>query len=99
MDIVYAHLDRRAGLGAQPSGEASEVLGALWAHAMPEDGLEHASVRSQGDRVDLLMYLLTLDSAAPDFRPGTHRADTLLRRCYSTSPLLRRRYLPPSPLG
>ncbi|MGW1013981.1 hypothetical protein ACWD4X_28555 [Streptomyces termitum] len=95
MDIVYVSLNRRTSEHTGPTDEVAEVLDALWAHAMPEDGLEHASGRSEGNRVDLLMYLLTLDPAAPGFRSVTHRAGSLLHRCHEASPLLRSRYLPP----
>ncbi|MFD4371103.1 hypothetical protein [Streptomyces sp. NPDC058486] len=95
MDFVYASLRRRARVHAGPTGEVAEALDALWAHATPEDGLEHASGRSEQDRVDLLMCLLTLDRSAPGFRSPVHRASSLLRRCHEASPLMRGRYLPP----
>ncbi|MGW7574978.1 hypothetical protein [Streptomyces sp. NPDC054765] len=95
MDIVYASLYRRTWGCAESASEVAEMLGVLWAHARPEDGLEHASGRAEGDRVDLLMYLLTIDPTTPGFRSVTHRANSLLRRCHAASPLMRRRYLPP----
>ncbi|MCX4801335.1 hypothetical protein ACFWWM_31835 [Streptomyces sp. NPDC058682] len=95
MDIIYASLNRRTRVHAEPKSEVSEVLDALWAHTTPEDGLEHASGRAERDRVDVLMCLLTLDPTAPGFRSTTHRANSLLRRCHAASPLMRRRYLPP----
>jgi hypothetical protein len=95
MDMVYASLNRRTRVAADPTSEVSEVLGVLWAHATAEDGLEHASGRAEKDRVDLLMYLLTLDPTAPGFRSVTYRANSLLHRCHAASPLMQQRYLPP----
>ncbi|MEU6479891.1 hypothetical protein ABZ858_23985 [Streptomyces sp. NPDC047017] len=95
MDIAYSCLKRRVGVPAEPASEVAEVLGALWAHAVPEDGLEHALGRAEEERFDLLIYLLTLDPTAPGFRSVTHRAHALLTRCHEASPLMRRRYLPP----
>ncbi|MET9581243.1 hypothetical protein AB0929_27330 [Streptomyces massasporeus] len=95
MDMVYASLNRRTGVLGEPTNEVSEVLGVLWAHTTPEDGLEHASGRSEWDRVDLLICLLTLDPTAPGYLSVTHRAGALLRRCHAASPLMRHRYLPP----
>ncbi|MFJ8923564.1 hypothetical protein B046DRAFT_00038 [Streptomyces sp. LamerLS-316] len=95
MDVVYASLHRRIKVLADPTSEVSEVLDALWAHSTCKDGLEHASGRAESDRVDLLMYLLTLDSATPGFRSVTHRVSSLLHRCHAASPLMQHRYLPP----
>jgi hypothetical protein len=94
MDIVYASLFRRSAAGEPPPGETAEVLGALWAHATPDDGLEHASCRAEHDRIDLLIYLLTRPTDPDDPCP-LHRAEALLRRSHQASPLLRSRYLPP----
>ncbi|MER5642657.1 hypothetical protein ABT095_37690 [Kitasatospora sp. NPDC002227] len=98
MDVVYASLRRRRPEPARV-GEVAEVVGALWAHALPADGLEHASARSEDDRIDLLLYLLTRTPtpphlAAPD---AVQRADALLARCHQASPRLHQRYLPPEP--
>ncbi|GAA2829010.1 hypothetical protein GCM10010441_61840 [Kitasatospora paracochleata] len=99
MDVVYASLRRRRPEPA-PAGEVAEVVGALWAHALPSDGLEHATARSEDDRIDLLLYLLT-----PTSHPTDHltdqptaptRAHALLTRSHRASPLLHRRYLPPA---
>ncbi|MEU4086731.1 hypothetical protein [Streptomyces aureus] len=95
MDIVYTSLNRRSRVFADPRSEVAEVLGTLWAHTTLEDGLEHASGRAERDRVDLLVYLLTLDPTASGFRSATHRANLLLHRCHAASPLMQRRYLPP----
>ncbi|MFD5141786.1 hypothetical protein [Streptomyces sp. NPDC058401] len=100
MDIVYASLRRRTRAPDDTTSEMSEALGTLWAHATPGDGLEHASGRSEQDRVDLLMYLLTHDCAAPGSRSAVHRASSLLHRCHAASALMQRRYLPPDePMG
>ncbi|SEM68788.1 hypothetical protein [Streptacidiphilus jiangxiensis] len=95
MDIVYASLHRKALAEPPPSSEPAEVLGALWAHAIPDDGLEHASCRPEADRIDLLLYLLTRPEDTTDFRSPLHRAEALLSRSHQASPLLRDRYLPP----
>jgi hypothetical protein len=95
MDIVYASLPRRPAAGPPPPGETTAVLGALWAHATPDDGLEHITCRTQPDRIDLLLYLLTRPRHAPGPRNPLHRATALLNRSHQASPLLRNRYLPP----
>ncbi|GAA2753204.1 hypothetical protein [Kitasatospora cinereorecta] len=97
MDVVYASLRRRRPEPAR-AGEVAEVVGALWAHALPSDGLEHATARSEDDRIDLLLYLLTrtptpLHPAAPG---AVQRAGALLARCHRASPALYRRYLAPN---
>ncbi|GAA1091238.1 MULTISPECIES: hypothetical protein [Kitasatospora] len=94
MDIVYASLKRRRPEPAR-AGEAAEVVGALWAHARPVDGLEHASARSEDDRIDLLLYLLTRTPSDPEAPGAVQRAGALLARCHRASPLLRSRYLAP----
>ncbi|WP_052390268.1 hypothetical protein [Streptomyces sp. NRRL B-24484] len=96
MDIVYASLRRRCP-GPVPPGEAAEVLAALWAHARPDDGLQHVSARIEDDRVDLLLYLLTRTPGPADADAGPARARALMDRSHLASPLLRRRYLPPAP--
>ncbi|MFJ9250771.1 hypothetical protein [Streptomyces sp. NPDC101776] len=95
MDIVYTSLNRRSRVFADPASEVSEVLDALWAHTTLEDGLEHASGRAERDRVDLLMYVLTLDLTAPGSRSATCRINALLHRCHAASPRMQHRYLPP----
>jgi len=95
MDIVYASLHRRYPAEAAPPGEKAEVLGALWAHALPADGLEHVSVRSEADRVDLLLYLLSTPD--PATHPADHRAHAVITRSHRASSLLHQRYLPPMP--
>ncbi|GAA2746776.1 hypothetical protein [Kitasatospora cinereorecta] len=99
MDLVYASLDRRPGAAApdpDPVDEAAEALAALWAHAAPDDGLEHANARVEPGRIDLLLFLLP-----GQHRPGpadaVRRAAVLLARCYRGSTLLSARYLPPVP--
>ncbi|WP_431681002.1 hypothetical protein [Kitasatospora sp. KL5] len=96
MDIVYASLRRRCS-GPVPPGEAAEVLAALWAHARPDDGLQHVSARSEDDRIDLLLYLLTRTPDPVGAEPGPDRAHALISRSRQASPLLHRRYLPPAP--
>ncbi|MFJ9697181.1 hypothetical protein [Kitasatospora sp. NPDC101183] len=94
MEIVYASLRRRPG-GTAGANEAAEVVDALWAHALPGDGLQHASTLPADDRIDLLVYLLSRD---PSDRPdAVGRAHDLIARSHRTSPLLRRCYLPPEP--
>lgn len=97
MDVVYASLFRRQPAEPASPGEVAEVLGAVWAHATPNDGLDHTSGRAEANRIDLLFYLITQaagpgDPGAPD---AVHRTEALLMRCYRASPLVRRRYLPP----
>ncbi|WP_042373081.1 hypothetical protein [Streptacidiphilus neutrinimicus] len=99
MDLVYASLDRRAAAAPEPAQEVSELLGALWAHAAPDDGLEHITGRAEDQRVDLLFFLLTTDPAAPGARSAVDRTEALLRRCHQASPSVHRRYLPPRPLA
>ncbi|AUY48339.1 hypothetical protein [Streptomyces sp. CB01881] len=97
MDIVYASLKRRhPGTGAEAS-EAAEAVDALWAHAKPADGLQHASAQPALDRIDLLLYLLSRDPS--DLPDAVGRAHSLVSRSHRTSPLLRRCYLPPEPPG
>ncbi|MFJ8038907.1 hypothetical protein ACIRBX_00145 [Kitasatospora sp. NPDC096147] len=97
MDIVYASLYRRQP-GLVPPGEKAEVLAALWAHAQPADGLQHASARCEDDRVDLLLYLLARP-ADTDPCPAVAQTRTLIARVHQASPLLSRRFLPPHPPG
>ncbi|MFB7668488.1 hypothetical protein ACFC1R_31965 [Kitasatospora sp. NPDC056138] len=95
MEIVYASLRRRHPGEATETNEAAEAVDALWAHADPSDGLQHASAQSAPDRIDLLLYMLSRDrSDQPD---AVHRAHSLIYRSHRTSPLLRRCYLPPEP--
>jgi len=102
LDIVYVSLDRRTAPEADPAGEIAEAVGALWAHATAEDGLEHVSGHAGSSRLDLLLYLLVL---APGSGPAvaapcaTERAAALLARCHRASPVWRRRYLPPPVAG
>lgn len=93
MEIIYASLtSRQSDDGARPGHEA-DVVDALWAHALPDDGLQHVSARREPGRVDLLLFLLTTD---PFGGPGPlHRAHGLIARSHRLSPLLHRRYLPP----
>ncbi|MFE4972753.1 hypothetical protein ACFRAR_11625 [Kitasatospora sp. NPDC056651] len=104
MEIVYASLKRRqpaAAAGATGEAEAAEAVDALWAHAEPADGLQHASAQPAGDRIDLLLYLLSRDPFDPlgrlDPAAAVFRAHGLIARSHRTSPTLRRRYLPPEP--
>ncbi|MGW4650180.1 hypothetical protein [Kitasatospora sp. NPDC004289] len=95
MDIVYTSLDHRPGTLPDSLTEVPEALDALWAHATPEDGLEHASARSEPGRLDLLLFLLPPDGAGAG--ATTCRAAALVARSYRNSPVLNRRYLPPVP--
>ncbi|MEV7021667.1 hypothetical protein [Kitasatospora sp. NPDC093558] len=95
MDIVYASLKRRHPGAAAEANEAAEAVDALWAHAQPADGLQHASAQPTYDRIDLLLYLLSRDpSDQPD---AVGRAHSLISRSHRTSPLLSHRYLSPEP--
>ncbi|MFE5586159.1 hypothetical protein [Kitasatospora sp. NPDC056531] len=96
MEIIYASLiPRQSDDGVQSNHEAA-VVDALWAHSVPGDGLQHLSARPEPGRVDLLFYLLTLDS--PDAPSALQRVHTLIARSHRTSPWLNRRYLSPEPL-
>jgi hypothetical protein len=92
LDIVYASFERDPAAPPAEPGEACEVLDVLWAHARPEDQLEHASARPGPYRLDLLLFLRPCSAPGP-----VHRAAALLRRCHGASPLLQRRYLQPTP--
>ncbi|MFE3585731.1 hypothetical protein [Streptomyces vinaceus] len=96
MDCVYTSLRRRPEAPPAEAGEVAEVLGILWAHAIPEDGLEHISGSLDKDRVDLLLYFLSPRPVPPAARGPLHRAAALLARGHQASPTLRRRYLPPA---
>ncbi len=98
MDIVYTSLSRsqKAATADRPA-EGSEVVDVLWAHAVPDDRLEHASGRAEPDRIDLLLFLRTPDTADRDPEDPQRRAAALLHRCHLASPLLQHRYLPPPP--
>ncbi|MER6361992.1 hypothetical protein [Kitasatospora sp. NPDC001527] len=95
MDLVYTSLRCRNAASARPTGEVAEVLGVLWAHSTPEDGLEHISGSLVSDRVDLLMYFLTPVPPALAAPSAVERAAALLSRSHRASPALHRRYLPP----
>ncbi|WP_034087708.1 hypothetical protein [Streptacidiphilus albus] len=98
MDIVYTSLDRNRGArAADGPTEGAEIVDVLWAHAVPEDRLEHASGRAGPDRIDLLLFLRTPETPDQDPDGAQRRAAALLHRCHLASPLLRHRYLPPAP--
>ncbi|MFJ5926888.1 hypothetical protein ACIQF6_30290 [Kitasatospora sp. NPDC092948] len=94
MDIVYASLRRRES-GPVPAQEADEVVGILWAHALPGDALQHITARSETDRIDLLLYLLTRRSADGP-ADSVDAGYALIARGHRASPLLSRRYHPPA---
>ncbi|MDH6108945.1 hypothetical protein P3T36_007553 [Kitasatospora sp. MAP12-15] len=95
MDIVYASLMRRQAADDRPHGaEVGEVVDVLWAHAAPEDRLEHAGGGIEPNRVDLLLFFLPCDGADKD-GSAERRAAALLHRSHQGSPLMQRRYLPP----
>ncbi|GGZ84503.1 hypothetical protein GCM10010371_50350 [Streptomyces subrutilus] len=95
MEIVYASLTRRHTGNAPHESDAARVVDALWAHALPGDGLQHASARPEHDRIDLLLYLMTKDaSTAP---AALCRAHALIERSRRNSLGLRRRYLASPP--
>ncbi|KOU32002.1 hypothetical protein ADK52_02240 [Streptomyces sp. WM6372] len=96
MDCVYTSLRRRPEAPPAVAHEVAEVLGILWAHTTPEDGLEHISGSLESDRVDLLLYFLSPDPASPAAHGPLHRAAALLARGHQASPTLQRRYLQPS---
>ncbi|MFE2553949.1 hypothetical protein ACFXGI_36330 [Streptomyces sp. NPDC059355] len=96
MDCVYTSLRHRPEVPPTSAGEVAEVLGILWAHTSPEDGLEHISGSLDSDRVDLLLYFLSADPAPPAAHGPLHRAAALLARGHQASPTLQRRYLPPA---
>ncbi|MFG2693636.1 hypothetical protein [Kitasatospora sp. NPDC048407] len=96
MEIVYASLHRRSTTDPVPPNEVGEVLGILWAHARPEENLEHVSARSERDRLDLLLYLLTPRPGAAT-PPPVAAAHSLLVRSHQASPVLRRRFQAPTP--
>ncbi|MFG2236599.1 hypothetical protein ACGFNX_42600 [Streptomyces sp. NPDC048723] len=96
MDCVYTSLRRRPEVPPTWAGEVAEVLGILWAHTTPEDGLEHISGSLESDRVDLLLYFLSPDPTSPAAHGPLHRAAALLARGHQRSPTLHRRYLPPA---
>ncbi|MFJ9448610.1 hypothetical protein ACIRRH_43475 [Kitasatospora sp. NPDC101235] len=94
MDLVYASL-RRKEPGPAPTQEAGEIVGILWAHALPGDALQHITARSESDCIDLLLYLLTPDGPSTSLRA----AHALIARSHRASPLLARRYHHPVPAG
>lgn len=96
MDCVYTSLRYRLEASPALAGEVAEVLGILWAHAAPEDGLEHIFGSLESDRVDLLLYFLSPDPTLPATQGPLYRAAALLARGHQASPTLRRRYLPPA---
>ncbi|KOV01103.1 MULTISPECIES: hypothetical protein [Streptomyces] len=96
MDCVYTSLRRRPEVSPAPAGEVAEVVGILWAHTTPKDGLEHISGSLDSDRVDLLLYFLSPDPTSPAAGGPLHRAAALLTRGHQASPALMRRYLPPA---
>ncbi|GLW74510.1 hypothetical protein Kpho02_68080 [Kitasatospora phosalacinea] len=93
MDIVYASLRRKEPEDALP-GEARAVVEILWAHALPDEALQHITARSESDRIHLLLYLLT-----PQHTDGpsgaVDTAHALIARGHHNSPLLKSRYHPP----
>ncbi|MFJ5232418.1 hypothetical protein ACIQBJ_21295 [Kitasatospora sp. NPDC088391] len=100
MDVVYASLDRRPGTRPAPADEAdeaAEALAALWAHAGPGDGLEHARARVEPGRIDLLLFLLPPPPGPGAAADPARRAADLLARCHRGSAALSLRYLPPVP--
>ncbi len=94
MDIVYASL-RRKEPGGVPPGETGEVVGILWAHTLPAEALQHITARSEDDRIDLLLYLLT-SRHTDDPSDAVATAHTLISRGHRNSPLLSHRYHPPA---
>ncbi|MFE5586977.1 hypothetical protein [Kitasatospora sp. NPDC056531] len=96
MEIIYASLTARQSEDGVQSNREAEIVDALWAHSAPGDGLQHVNARPESGRVDLLLYLLTLDS--PDAPSALQRAHALIARSHQASPWLNRRYLSPEPL-
>ncbi|MFI2609532.1 hypothetical protein [Kitasatospora sp. NPDC018619] len=86
MFAVHLNLPPEA---AAPSGEAeaAEVQAALWAHAGPDDGLEHVRARAVPDGVGLVLYVRAADETA-----ARTRAQGLLARALTAPDRL-----PPDP--
>ncbi|MFK0192822.1 hypothetical protein [Kitasatospora sp. NPDC090308] len=110
MDVVYASLHRKDTAGRPRDGEAEEIQAVLWAHARPTDAVQHITVRCESERVDLLLYLLTrptTDAAPATGHPAAPAeatakdslavAHSLITRSHRASPMLQRRYQPPTP--
>ncbi|MFJ7204576.1 hypothetical protein ACIQWR_13690 [Streptomyces sp. NPDC098789] len=96
MEIVYASLVLRRPDECATQHTAAEAVDALWAHALPEAGLQHVSARCEPGRIDFLLYLMS--PAVLGAPTAEHRAHTLISHGQRTSPLLNLRFLPPQPL-
>ena len=97
MDIIHASLERRPTAAPPPADEVAEVVDALWAHAVTEDGLEFAGGKARLERLDLLLFLLPPSPDNPADGASVLRVAQLLIRCHRASPAVRHRYLPPAP--
>ncbi len=101
MDIVYTSLERHPTADRATAAEAAEAVDALWAHAVPADGVEHITATAGPQRLDLLLYLLTTDPTRSDTASASasasERCAAFLSRSHHASPLLRHRYQPPTP--
>ncbi|MFF7456765.1 hypothetical protein [Kitasatospora sp. NPDC008115] len=73
-------------VSATPTGEAgaADVQGALWARAVPGDGLEHVRARSVPGGVGLVLYV-----RAPHREAAELRAYALLDRALAEGPACR----------
>ncbi|WP_406114220.1 hypothetical protein [Kitasatospora purpeofusca] len=73
-------------VSAAPAVEAgpADVQGALWARAVPGDGLEHVRARSFPGGVGVVLYV-----RAPDREAAELRACALLRRALAEGPARR----------
>jgi hypothetical protein len=89
MHLVRAVLTRRSS--APPSADGRELVDILWAHALPEDGLEHARCRLGPDRADLALFIRETEHSSP-----VQQAAALLGRCHSASAVLTATYEQPT---
>ncbi|MFI5982548.1 hypothetical protein ACIBEA_16935 [Streptomyces sp. NPDC051555] len=97
MEIVYASLVLRRPDECATQQTAAEAVDALWAHALPEAGLQHVSARCEAGRIDFLLYLMS--PAELGVPAAEYRAHTLIAHGQRTSPLLNLLFLPPRPLA
>jgi hypothetical protein len=88
--LVHAALIRRDGAAVDPA-EAARAVDALWAHAGPEDRLEHIRARPGDDgRVELILFFRSQDGADP-----AHSAAELIGRTHRTAAEMRQLYAEP----
>ncbi|MEU4061137.1 hypothetical protein AB0F25_01685 [Streptomyces wedmorensis] len=56
MRVVLASLTTTSA-GTRDAGTPAVVTDLLWAHARPEDGLEHVTPRATGSGIDLYLFV------------------------------------------